>query len=255
MVCPSSEHSDPNQIRPISHSLLTRPTHSINNTIVPTMSSKSYECVVCLEDRTEQEHAVRTIADDPICPDCIPGILDLFKDALKCEINFPPRWGPIEIPFESFEDLFSDDFRRAYREKIREYTTPIPQRVYCQHKISSKDELAGQAEADFCNTFVGGMEAKGISRCSGCTNWMCMECRETALPPIHTCDDVAAATKSDSESKAFDPATKGKEWQECPACKIKIALKDGCNAMTCMCGTCFCYICSKEADHGGYHWT
>ncbi|GAB7326286.1 hypothetical protein MBLNU13_g10262t1 [Cladosporium sp. NU13] len=222
------------------------------------MPFTSYECAVCLEDRTEREHAVRTIADDPICSDCISGILDLFIDALKCEINFPPRWGPIEIPFESFEDLFSDEFRLAYREKAREYTTSIPKRVYCQHKISSKDKSAGQAEADFCNTFMGSVEAKGISRCSGCTKWTCMECRDTALAPlaVHTCT-TKAASRSETESKAFDAARKGIDYQVCPnpACKIKVGLKDGCNAMTCACNTFFCFVCGEEADHDSGHWT
>jgi len=221
------------------------------------MPLTSYVCAVCLEDRTEQEDAVRAVGDDLICPDCVPGILTLFKDALKCEVNFPPRWGPDEIDFESFEDLFSDEFRLAYRAKTWEYTTPIPKRVYCQHKVPSKDKSAGQAEADFCNTFMGSVETMGISLCSGCSNWMCMECREVALPPIHTCDDTTDATKSDSESEAFDPATKGKEWQVCPnpACKIKIELKDGCNQVTCFCTTSLCFACGLEADHDGGHWT
>ena len=224
------------------------------------MPFTSYECAICLEDRTEQQHTMRTIGDDSVCSDCVPEIIALFKDALKCEINFPPRWGLIEIPFESFEDLFSDELRLAYREKAKEYMTPIPKRVYCQHKISTdKYKSAGQAEADFCNTFMGSVETKGVSRCSGCKNWMCMECRDTALAPpaIHTCDTTTAATKFDSESQAFDPATRGKEWQECPnsACKIKIGLKDGCNAMTCTCNTFFCFICGKEADHDSNHWT
>lgn len=218
-----------------------------------------YVCAVCLEDRTEQEYPVRTIDDDSICPDCVPGILDLFKDALKCEVNFPPRWGPDEISFESFEDLFSDEFRLAYREKTREYTTPIPKRVYCQHKVPSKDKSVGQAEADFCNNFMGSMDTMGVSQCSGCTKWMCMECRDTALTPpaIHICDTIKAASKSDSDSKAFDAARKGVDFQVCvnPSCQIKVGLKDGCNQVTCTCNTSFCFICGEEAEHDGGHWT
>lgn len=223
------------------------------------MPTVSFECTLCTEDRSQQQDAVRTIADNPICDDCVPEVLSLFKDALKNEINYPPRWGPIDISFESFEDLFNDDFRLAYREKVREYTTPIPKRVYCQHKVvsTSMDKSASQAGADFCNTFMG-VQVKSVSRCSGCTQWMCMECRDIAVPPLeaHTCDNLNAAIKAESESNAFDAAKRGVEWQECPNpdCKMKCDLRDGCNAMICPCSEHFCFLCGEVADHDSDHW-
>lgn len=197
---------------------------------------------------------MRTILGDPICTECLPSVLALFENALKNEINFPPRWGPTEIPFESFEDLFSDECRLAYREKTREFNTPVPKRVYCKHMVpTSKDTSSGQAETDFCNTFMGA-EAKVVSKCSGCTHWMCMECREIALPPptSHTCD----TSKADSEKDAFHAETRGIEWQECPNpnCKIKCDLKEGCNAMICPCQQNFCFICGEAAGHDSDHW-
>ena len=226
------------------------------------MSLAWYTCTVCIEDQSEPEHLVRTIDGDPICPDCITtGILPLFEAALKNEINFPPKWGPIEIDFESFEDLFSEAFRLAYREKIWEYDTPVPTRVYCQHRVptTSKDKSAGDAETDFCNTFMGSVEAKGVSQCSSSPrHWMCMECRDIASPPpaIYTCDAAKAAAKADNESKAFDQTTRGKQWQQCPNsdCERKLDLKDGCNAMTCLCGEFFCFLCGEKADHDSDHW-
>lgn len=206
-----------------------------------------------MEDRSQSGH--RSIVGDPICDPCLPEVLALFENAHKNEINFPPRRGPTEIPFESFEDLFSDDFRLAYHEKTREFNTPVPKRVYCKHMVStSKDTSTGQGEIDFCNTFMG-VEAKIVSKCSGCTHWMCMDCREIASPPpaVHTCDTA----KADSESNAFDPATRGKDWQECPNpdCMIKCDLKEGCNAMICPCQENFCFICGEAAGHDSDHWT
>lgn len=32
----------------------------------------------------------------------------------------------------------------------------------------------------------------------------------------------------------------------CPNCKAKIIKQEGCNHMTCICGTEFCYVCKKE---------
>jgi hypothetical protein len=216
------------------------------------MSTEEFTCSICMEDRSQSGH--RSIVGDPICDLCLPEVLALFENALKNEINFPPRWGPTEIPFESFEDLFSNNFRLAYHEKTREFNTPVPKRVYCKHKVSAKGKSGAESEFDFCNTFMG-VEAKFVSNCSGCTHLMCMECREIASPPpaVHTCN----TTKADSESNAFDPATRGREWQECPNpdCKIKCDLKEGCNAMICPCQENFCFICGEAADHDSDHWT
>ncbi|KAM0712822.1 hypothetical protein Q7P35_000269 [Cladosporium inversicolor] len=220
------------------------------------MSTVSFECAICLEDRSQPEHTVRAVADDnSICFECLPQILGLFEEALKNQINFPPRWGPEEISFESFEDLFPDEFRLAYREKTREYRTPVPKRVYCKHKVST------DSGTEFCNTFMGSVEAKTVSQCPGSVNagfkhYVCMECKEeVALPPptIHICDSTKAVAKSDNDSKASD----SKEWTECPNpdCGIKIALKEGCNAITCPCSTEFCVLCGEIAGHDSDHWT
>jgi hypothetical protein len=218
------------------------------------MPTTQYECAICAEDRSQAQHPVRIVGGDPICSECIPEVLALFERALKTETSFPPRWGPEEISFEAFEDLFSNDFRLAYRKKVKEYRTPIPERVYCQYRVSSKDKSAGEPETDFCNTFLGSSEQKCLSQCPHCTGWMCMGCCNTACPPpgAHTCAD----TKDDGQSTAFDQATRGRTWQACPnpECKIKCGLRDACNAMRCLCGTAFCYLCGEEASHDSDHW-
>jgi hypothetical protein len=35
-----------------------------------------------------------------------------------------------------------------------------------------------------------------------------------------------------------------KEWKQCPSCRRMIELAEGCNHMTCVCGTEFCYLCA-----------
>lgn len=182
------------------------------------------------------------------------------------ERDFPPRWGPTIIGFEDFADLFDEDFCLAYREKLEEYGTPVPERVYCDHRIqASESEFAEKAVGEICGRFLGVLEEGGKMRCGRCMSWRCLECREAVDPPIsldtpfyvalkpHVCDKA----KVDNEAEALDQETKGKEWQECPNsdCKIKCDLRDGCNAITCICGCTFCFICGEETGHDSSHWT
>jgi hypothetical protein len=212
-------------------------------------SSFRFECGICLEEKAEKRENVRTVGIDCICSGCaLEDVVPLFEAALKNEIYFPVRFGPTELSFDAFADLFTQDFRLAYVEKVKEYKTLIPNRLYCQHKVHSTGEKhEGESDVEFCNTFMGSAEGKGVSQCHGCTNWMCLECRGTACSPpeTHTCDD----TKTDSASGFLD-----KETKACPVCTIKIAQRDGCNGMTCPCGTDFCFVCGQEARHDSQHW-
>jgi hypothetical protein len=213
------------------------------------MSSVNFECGICLEEKTAPREQVYTVGVDFICAGCAQeDVVPLFEAALQNEINFPPRFGPIGLSFDAFADLFTPDFSLAYLGKAKEYKTPIPKRLYCQHKVSAAgDKSEGGSDVEFCNTFMGSAEGKGVSQCHGCTNWMCLECRGTACSPpeTHTCDD----TKTDPASDVLDKDTKA-----CPVCTIKIGQRDGCNAMNCICGAQFCFVCGQEARHDSQHW-
>jgi hypothetical protein len=239
-----------------SLSIRTTSTHTFAHRHIPTQTNSkitaimnfTFECGICLEEKVEQRENVHTVGVDCICSGCaLEDVVPLFKAALQNEIHFPPRFGPIELSLEAFADLFTDDFHLAYTKKMKEYKTPIPNRLYCQHKVHSTGERKeGESDVEFCNTFMGSAEGKGVSQCHSCTNWMCLECRGTACSPpeIHTCDN----TKTDT-AEVLDKDTKA-----CPVCTIKIAQRDGCNAMDCICGVTFCFICGQEAHHDSQHW-
>ncbi|KAM0709979.1 hypothetical protein Q7P35_002341 [Cladosporium inversicolor] len=47
---------------------------------------------------------------------------------------------------------------------------------------------------------------------------------------------------------------RGKEFQVCPGCSNVLTLKDGCNAMTCVCFAQFCFLCGQVALYDSDHW-
>lgn len=205
------------------------------------MATISFECAICLEERTDPEQSVRDIGGDPICPECALTIPPLFEKAVKNEIHWPPMWGGIGIDFEDFKDMFPPEFERAWHNKVVEYETPIQQRLFCPQKVGS------EASYDICNSFLGDCDVikEKIRRCGKCKGHVCVTCRDPVDRPF--LDHVCAAPR---EERNLNPETKGKEWQRCPGtgCAIPVELRHGCNAIVCSCGTKFCFICGEEAD-------
>ena len=214
---------------------------------ISTMATISFECTVCLEERTDPKKDVRHIECNAICPQCALTIPPLFEKALKNEIDYPPRWGNIAIEFEDFMDMLPPEFERAWRKKVAEYETPIGQRLFCPQKLG---KLGSEESYDICNSFLGDCKVikEKVARCGKCRGHVCVTCRDPVDRP-HS-DHVCAAPR---QEQSMNPETKGKEWQRCPyaACGIPVELRDGCNAMVCSCGTEFCFLCGEETgdDH------
>ena len=52
---------------------------------------------------------------------------------------------------------------------------------------------------------------------------------------------------------------RGRDYQDCPKCQVRITLRDGCNYVHCVrCTTgfcfCFCFCCGEVAAHSSNHW-
>lgn len=46
----------------------------------------------------------------------------------------------------------------------------------------------------------------------------------------------------------------GQDYQVCPGCNNVVTLKEGCNHITCNCGTPFCFICGNGTDNNSAHF-
>ena len=70
------------------------------------------------------------------------------------------------------------------------------------------------------------------ARCLQCSHSICVMCKGVAHEgPCH--DDQFVETE---------------ECKKCPGCHVVVMREDGCNHMTCTCGTKFCIICGQSSD-------
>ena len=80
-----------------------------------------------------------------------------------------------------------------------------------------------------------------------CGRAVCRLCRSKSHLPI-PCDEIE---KDDEVEKRLAIERKMAEAliRECPGCHNKFFKTEGCNMMTCTCGTRMCYICRKKVKN------
>ncbi|KAK6419314.1 hypothetical protein LTR95_017083, partial [Oleoguttula sp. CCFEE 5521] len=176
--------------------------------------------------------------------------------ALESEESFPPRWGKTTLSSQRYGHLLNPELREAYEAKALEYACPLQQRVYCQ-----RTDPPRRPEA--CGTFVGkALKRKECVKCTKCAWYTCLRCRDTfSISDVgasrinleHDCDPFRIPV---TEAEAFSGLTQGKEYQICPNsdCGRKVELLDGCNKMSCVCQTIFCFICGLAVKPDDWHW-
>lgn len=247
-------------------------------------ASEDRTCSVCFDE--EAKIYPKTIDGDKICEQCVEDYLKpLFEEALKHEAAYPVRWGPVEIQATDFAHVLTPQFLFQYRQKETEYKTLPAQRIYCRQSIldpSHPDakaltpgntlaltpelvDKAKQSEIPIleCGAMVANRATMSGNRsvCYRCQGRTCNVCGE-ALAEALTDDaglHLCAGASSASGNTALDDLIRGRDYQVCPnaSCKNAIALKDGCNHMTCPiagCQTGFCFVCGEAADHDDGHW-
>ncbi|KNZ77964.1 Putative uncharacterized protein, chloroplastic [Termitomyces sp. J132] len=73
--------------------------------------------------------------------------------------------------------------------------------------------------------------------CVRCTTVVCASCRQVAHPG-DTCTEIISIL-------AVKKLAQEQRWQTCPKCHAIIEKTIGCNHMTCLCSSNFCYGCGR----------
>jgi hypothetical protein len=188
----------------------------------------------------------------------------LFRAALAHEHHYPPKWGTKKVlEFEDFRVFSTSAEQDEWEDKVEEYNTPVPDRIYCKHQLRASTANDGTVtSAGDCNTFMGSTTLQGgASSCSKCGGWSCRTCGGVY--------EVPEDTETDDDSMEIDHVCREEEpdvledpdledhYQRCPnpTCGFIVKLESACNAMDChRCDTVFCYLCGEITTHEGDHF-
>ena len=221
------------------------------------LTRRSFTCSVCTVECTEDEP--REILGYQFCTDCAGMLAGQFKDALRNELSYPPRWGDQEIPVEPFLSLLPSGFAVQYARKKLEYEMPLAKRLYCERRTHQDNPAPEASTSEICGHFLGERSKLNEYRqpviiCPMCKEKSCTDCGAGLVISSmgHVCE------QSEASKDPFAELVRGKDYQICPNsdCGLKVQLWDGCNHLRCArCTEEFCRICGKEAKDGGTHWT
>lgn len=199
-------------------------------------SIPTFFCAVCFQDPAGNPAAI--IGGAACCQRCFDlGVRPQFERHLVSE--YAPMVWPGRVVLEAIRHQFSESFMRQYEQRLEFYAIPAHERLYCA--------------APRCEEFLGAISLLDRQvTCSDCSGTTCSQCSAHITNPDldnHTCADQA-----DRLRERFEGQTRGRDYQLCPQCSIPVALQDGCNHMSCPCGTQFCYLCGERVFDTSFHW-
>ncbi|KAI0913685.1 hypothetical protein F4823DRAFT_534825 [Ustulina deusta] len=189
------------------------------------MDPKIRECVAC-NDRISAKRLARLNCGHRWCEKCLKR---RFKLSIEDAQNMPPTCCTEDIiPIKHVNDLFNDDFKRAWNEKFSSFLTR--DRNYCP-KAKCGEWIR---PADLRHHSNGRTSAK----CRKCNTEICGDCYNKWHKSRHCPADAATAQ--------FEKVAEEAGWKRCFKCQAMVELKEGCNHMTCRCGAQFCMRCGSK---------
>lgn len=137
-----------------------------------------------------------------------------------------------ELNVESCGKFLAPKHMETMRQRIKEASTPVSERVYCAYPrcsvLMSKTELLEHSKKYLLN-----VDRSGSRRCMKCNNLFCIYCKV----PWHnnmTCSEYKRLNPNPSpeETKLKSLATTNL-WRQCTKCNHMIELAEGCYHMAC----------------------
>ncbi|KAI0482196.1 hypothetical protein GGR56DRAFT_618964 [Xylariaceae sp. FL0804] len=187
---------------------------------------KLVSCVVCLDDELPSAKAAKLKCGHRMCRDCLKRS---FKLSVKEPQHMPPKCCTSDcIPLKHVDHLFKSEFKKLWNKKFAEFSTR--NRIYCPGKRCGEWIKPAQIYRH--------QNGRKIGKCGSCNIRVCCDCNKewhnSRRCPI------------DKETKQILKQAKEEGWQRCFNCRAMVELKEGCNHMTCRCGSEFCMICGVK---------
>ncbi|KAJ3578690.1 hypothetical protein NPX13_g1874 [Xylaria arbuscula] len=218
--------------RVTSHSLGSTSRQSLGKFFPTASLPQSYEmdpkirtCVACNESISAKKLA-KLKCGHRWCDKCLKR---RFKVSIDDAQNMPPRCCTDDvIPLKHVNDLFNDDFKRAWNEKFARFLNR--DRNYCPKAK--------------CREWIRPADLRHHS--NGRTSATCRKCHTEICGLCYNKWHKSRHCPVNEDTAQFERVAKEEGWKRCFNCQAMVELKEGCNHMTCRCGAQFCMMCGSK---------
>ena len=186
---------------------------------------EALRCRICDDPAPESEALIFINCGHTFCSGCLN---ECFRVGLSNKASFPPKCCENEgIDIATVAGFLEEELVVRYTMVEEEFRTRSP--LFCATPRCSA-LISGARVANAVGKFID---------CHECGQASCIDCKSSRSR--HT-----EAKCPDFIDKEDRDLVNEKKWKQCPGCKNLVEREDGCNHMTCGCGTEFCYECGIE---------
>ena len=181
------------------------------------------KCDVCFEPN---QYGFELACDHRNCKKCMTSLL---KCALGDVSLLPLRC--CELPIDMHVATICLDNENAEKIQAKAIEKQAKNKMYCP-------DCSCFINLDYVDACEGSQLI-----CPQCAIELCAVCKSKGHDGI-TCDENRASLPENQDELTLS-LIRSKDWKKCPSCGHVIELSQGCNHMTCPCGTEFCYRCGS----------
>jgi hypothetical protein len=198
-------------------------------------AAKEGECPACFGTPTEP---VKGQCGHVYCKSCAQGYvlsaietqtypITCFGDDATCNAGFSIGLIKSILSAADLDRLFSQCFMAYIQKRPLEYS-------FCP--------------TTDCSTVYNVSATGAVFTCSQCFIGICTTCK-TEGHEGQTCEEYQIATNPELDAQKLQEWKDKSDVRTCPNCKASVQKVDGCDHMTCRCGTHWCWKCERSFPH------
>lgn len=203
-----------------------------------------YECQCCYDNEFSFEEIIQCTEGDLFCIECLQRYIESMvfggtKIAypLKCmnSINKCPGFFTevmIEKALQKTPKILAKYNETMFHDNLMKSELSLVSCYHCQSQYEMADDSGN------------------VLHCPSCHASTCRLCGEESHIPLK-CSEVEKKSQTEKRLK-IEEAMAEARIRECPTCHKRFFKTEGCNKMTCTCGTMICYICRAKIDKERY---
>ncbi|XP_077230492.1 E3 ubiquitin-protein ligase RSL1-like [Tasmannia lanceolata] len=215
------------------------PTHAAISLTTETGEASETFCQICTEGKSQEEMFRNENCSHVFCNDCISKHIaaKIQQNITMVECPDVGCQGLLDLQF--CQPIVSAQVFERWENAVCESMVLASQRFYCPFKD--------------CSALLidDGGEVVTQSECPNCHRLFCALC----MVPWHSgadCEEFQSLNEGDRgrDDLMVMELAKSRKWKRCPSCNFYVEKKEGCQHITCRCGSQFCYKCgSLWNDH------